>query len=164
MVYTLVLAVEMHGTRVVKPFSDYHGNSSFAPPRAPPLGVCSQQLSRLFVQITSMCIRTYMYAIFVFTHQLSTTRSRRWMSSKMSCSKKQQNSKCKVWHPHMAKQFTDCKNLLALQLSQFELQTQLEGPTTLAQTMYIRKYVAHELCRPCHACPASHTATKQQTL
>ena len=39
MVYTLVLAVEMHCKRVVKYFSNYHGNSSFAlplPPSKPP--------------------------------------------------------------------------------------------------------------------------------
>ena len=44
MVCTLVLAVEMHGKRVVQYFSNYHGNGSFAlqlPPSKPPPGICS---------------------------------------------------------------------------------------------------------------------------
>ncbi len=44
----LVLAVGMHGKRLVNYFSDYHGNSSFAlqlPPSKPPPVICSENES-----------------------------------------------------------------------------------------------------------------------
>ena len=59
MVYSLVLAVEMHGKRVVKYISNHHGISSFAlqlPPSKPPAVICSDQHTRQPAPSDASCV------------------------------------------------------------------------------------------------------------